>query len=156
MVNLHKFLSSQGFDIIAFPCNQFGFSEHGNSDTIITDIKKFDISFTFMSKVCANGRDTSPVYRFLKAQPNCGGNITWNYRTKCGLPDSAVVRVIDRAITALTEQLHPRYHGIAEQRPPFHAIRIRRAPVRHRRLLSRVGSTSISNECRPPYLQPRS
>mmetsp|Transcript_72204 Transcript_72204/g.193088 ORF Transcript_72204/g.193088 Transcript_72204/m.193088 type:complete len:133 (-) Transcript_72204:51-449(-) len=96
MVNLHKFLSSQGFDIIAFPCNQFGFSEHGNSDTIITDIKKFDISFTFMSKVCANGRDTSPVYRFLKAQPNCGGNITWNYRTKFLISrDASVVTRFD-------------------------------------------------------------
>mmetsp|Transcript_72206 Transcript_72206/g.193094 ORF Transcript_72206/g.193094 Transcript_72206/m.193094 type:complete len:133 (-) Transcript_72206:51-449(-) len=96
MANLHKFLSSQGFDIIAFPCNQFGFSERGNSDTVIKDIKKFDISFTFMSKVCANGRDTSPVYRFLKAQPNCGGNITWNYRTKFLISrDASVVTRFD-------------------------------------------------------------
>eukprot|EP00292_Cryptomonas_paramecium_P031916 CAMPEP_0113725342 /NCGR_PEP_ID=MMETSP0038_2-20120614/39677_1 /TAXON_ID=2898 /ORGANISM="Cryptomonas paramecium" /LENGTH=78 /DNA_ID=CAMNT_0000655535 /DNA_START=75 /DNA_END=311 /DNA_ORIENTATION=- /assembly_acc=CAM_ASM_000170 len=70
MTNLHKFLSSQGFDIIAFPCNQFGFQERGPPDTIIKEIKKFDIPFTFMSKICVNGRGTSPVYRFLKAQPD--------------------------------------------------------------------------------------
>mmetsp|Transcript_12618 Transcript_12618/g.34870 ORF Transcript_12618/g.34870 Transcript_12618/m.34870 type:complete len:96 (-) Transcript_12618:117-404(-) len=45
-------------------------------------MEQFGIKFTFMSMVDVNGRDASPVYRFLKAQPQCAGDITWNYRTK--------------------------------------------------------------------------
>mmetsp|Transcript_12622 Transcript_12622/g.34879 ORF Transcript_12622/g.34879 Transcript_12622/m.34879 type:complete len:162 (-) Transcript_12622:178-663(-) len=84
MVNLHKLLASQGFDIIAFPCNQFGQQESGSPEAILKDMEQFGIKFTFMSMVDVNGRDASPVYRFLKAQPQCAGDITWNYRTKCG------------------------------------------------------------------------
>jgi glutathione peroxidase len=37
MVDMHKELSSQGFEILAFPCNQFFSQESGSPE----EIKKF-------------------------------------------------------------------------------------------------------------------
>ncbi|MBA0789935.1 hypothetical protein Gohar_014613 [Gossypium harknessii] len=73
---------NQGFEILAFPCNQFGGQEPGSNP----DIKKFACTrfkaeFPIFDKVDVNGPNTAPVYQFLKS--NAGGFfgdlIKWNF-----------------------------------------------------------------------------
>ncbi|XVF89414.1 hypothetical protein PTKIN_Ptkin19aG0128600 [Pterospermum kingtungense] len=73
---------TQGFEILAFPCNQFGFQEPGSNP----EIKKFACTrfkaeFPIFDKVDVNGPNTAPVYQFLKS--NAGGFlgdlIKWNF-----------------------------------------------------------------------------
>jgi len=77
---LKEKLKDEPFEILAFPCNQFGNQEPGNAD----DIKKFasdrGANFTMMEKIDVNGKDTHPVYKTLKGPD--GADIRWNFFTK--------------------------------------------------------------------------
>merc|ERR1712118_43191 len=82
MVELHSKYSSRVFEIIAFPCNQFGYQEPGCDSDIAEFAKKRGVHFAIMAKVEVNGNNEHPTFSFLKAQPGCGGNLMWNFRTK--------------------------------------------------------------------------
>jgi len=82
MVEMHNKYSARGFDIIAFPCNQFGFQEKGCDADIKMFAKAKGFNGTIMSKIHVNGEKEHPVFSFLKNQPGCHGNIMWNFRTK--------------------------------------------------------------------------
>ncbi|MFC6621392.1 glutathione peroxidase [Novosphingobium panipatense] len=73
----------RGFEIIAFPCNQFGGQEPGNADEIASFCQvNFGLSFPLMGKVDVNGADAAPVFQWLKAEaPGVLGSksIKWNF-----------------------------------------------------------------------------
>ncbi|WP_404480723.1 glutathione peroxidase [Novosphingobium sp. BL-52-GroH] len=73
----------QGFEVIAFPCNQFGKQEPGEADEIAAFCEvNFGLSFPLMGKVEVNGAGTTPLYAWLKAQaPGLLGSksIKWNF-----------------------------------------------------------------------------
>ncbi len=69
--------------VLAFPCNQFGKQEKGNSEEIknFCDLR-FNISFPLFDKIDVNGRDAHPLYKYLKkALPGLfgTGKIKWNF-----------------------------------------------------------------------------
>ncbi|KAI3429653.1 hypothetical protein D9Q98_005738 [Chlorella vulgaris] len=69
---------SEGFNIIAFPCNQFGGQAPGTSQYEREWAwRKFGFEFDVFDKIEVNGPGTHPVYQALKRkQP---GRIPWNY-----------------------------------------------------------------------------
>ena len=76
----------QGFQVLAFPCNQFGAQEPGSSTEIGAFCQKiFGVTFPVFAKIEVNGPRTHPVFRFLKQQkpgifgPLLGGRIGWNF-----------------------------------------------------------------------------
>ncbi|MDE2620375.1 MAG: glutathione peroxidase [Sphingomonadales bacterium] len=73
----------RGFEVLAFPCNQFGAQEPGNADEIDQFCKvNFGLSFPLMGKVDVNGPDETPLYQWLKqAAPGILGTkkIKWNF-----------------------------------------------------------------------------
>jgi len=81
MTAMYDKLNGKGFNIMAFPCNQFG----GQEPWPEAQIKKwvednFKVKFPLYSKVDVNGDKTHPVYTFLKT---CfPGDITWNFAAK--------------------------------------------------------------------------
>ncbi len=80
---LYKQYFDQGFEILAFPCNQFGAQEPGNAE----EIKNFctlnyDVSFPIMAKIDVNGEDVDPFWRYLKSQQAGllgSRKIKWNF-----------------------------------------------------------------------------
>jgi glutathione peroxidase len=80
---LYKKYQKQNIEILAFPCNQFGAQEPGDE----AEIKKFcelnyNVSFPMFSKIEVNGKNTHPLYQFLKeAAPGLLGSksIKWNF-----------------------------------------------------------------------------
>jgi glutathione peroxidase len=67
MVKAHEKWSSKGFEIIAFPCNQFFGQENGSPEEISAFIKEnFDVKFPVMQKVEINGENTHPIFVFLR------------------------------------------------------------------------------------------
>ena len=81
MIKLHKSLSPSGkFQLLAFPCNQFGEQEPEDRDGIREFTQELGVDFVVMDKIDVNGRDTHDVYRFLKsvAGPE---EIEWNFAT---------------------------------------------------------------------------
>ena len=76
-------LKEKGFEILAFPCNQFGAQEPGSEDEIaqFCDLT-YKTSFPLFSKIDVNGDNEAPLYSFLKNEaPGILGSkkIKWNF-----------------------------------------------------------------------------
>ncbi len=80
---LYREYKTQGFTILGFPCNQFGAQEPGNNDEIQQFCSlTYDVTFPIMAKVDVNGKETAPVYEWLKSSaPGILGieAIKWNF-----------------------------------------------------------------------------
>lgn len=80
---LYRKYKDKGFEILAFPCNQFGNQEPGTNE----EIKEFcttnyNVTFRLFDKIEVNGPNTHPLYKFLKdAKPGLMGtkDIKWNF-----------------------------------------------------------------------------
>lgn len=80
---LYKKYQSQGFEILGFPCNQFGAQESGSNEEIQQFCQlNFGVTFPVMAKIEVNGKSADPVYQWLKAEaPGVLGTefIKWNF-----------------------------------------------------------------------------
>jgi len=81
LVALYDRFNAQGFDIIAFPCNQFGSQEPGrNKDIRKLARNRYGVQFQIFDKVNVNPPDVPSVYKFLKASnPDSHKPIEWNF-----------------------------------------------------------------------------
>jgi glutathione peroxidase len=72
------------FNILAFPCNQFGQQEPGSSKEILDFVNEYygvdSTTIRLMSKVDVNGAGASLVYKYLKSKAG-PASITWNFAT---------------------------------------------------------------------------
>lgn len=80
---LYESYKDQDFEVLGFPCNQFGGQEPG-SDSEIQEFcqMKFGIKFPVYKKVEVNGANAHPLFNFLKDQaPGLLGSksIKWNF-----------------------------------------------------------------------------
>ena len=76
---LYQKYHAQGFEILDFPCNQFGEQAPGTIQEIHQFCTaNFDIHFPQFDKIDVNGENAHPLYTFLKAQAG-GGDIKWNF-----------------------------------------------------------------------------
>ena len=80
---LQKQFHDKGFEVLGFPCDQFGHQEPGDE----AEIKNFcsltyDVSFPMFAKINVNGGETHPFYEWLKKEKSglLGiGLIKWNF-----------------------------------------------------------------------------
>lgn len=85
LVALQKKYAEAGLRIIAFPCNQFGSQEPGTNEEIKAFAEnkgvEFGKGFDLYSKVDVNGKNTHPLWDYLKNKQ--GGTlfnaIKWNF-----------------------------------------------------------------------------
>jgi glutathione peroxidase len=78
---IYKKYKDKGFEILAFPCNQFGQQEPGTNEEIKSFCSsKFDVTFKLFDKVDVNGKDQSPLYSILTNNETTGkADIKWNF-----------------------------------------------------------------------------
>ncbi len=81
--SLHDSLKIKGFEVLAFPCNQFKQQESGSNEEIqqFCDLQ-FNIKFPLFDKVEVNGNNAEPLFNYLKQQaPGILGSksIKWNF-----------------------------------------------------------------------------
>ena len=80
---MYQKFKSQGFTILGFPCNQFGYQEPGSASEIQTFCEvNYGVTFPLFAKIKVNGKDTDPVYQYLKtAKKGIFGteSIKWNF-----------------------------------------------------------------------------
>ena len=71
---LYKKYHAQGFEILDFPCNQFGQQAPGTDDSIHEFCKlNFGTEFPRFKKIKVNGDDADPLYKFLQEQKGFAG-----------------------------------------------------------------------------------
>lgn len=78
---LYKKYKDKGFEILAFPCNQFGEQEPGSNEEIKNFCSsKFDVTFKLFDKIDVNGKNQSPLYSILTDNEVTGkADIKWNF-----------------------------------------------------------------------------
>jgi len=72
---------AEGFQILAFPCNQFGNQEPGSAAEIRKFVEKYGVEFQMFEKIDVNGKNAHPVYVYLKSKQGglLGDAIKWNF-----------------------------------------------------------------------------
>ena len=80
---LHRKYSDKGFEVLGFPCNQFGAQEPGDAAEIASFCSlTYDVTFPLFAKIDVNGADADPLFERLKADaPGLMGTkaIKWNF-----------------------------------------------------------------------------
>ena len=80
---LYRRYGERGFEVLGFPCNQFGGQEPGDADEIAQFCKvNFGVTFPLMAKVDVNGPGASPLFDWLKGEARgvLGSKaIKWNF-----------------------------------------------------------------------------
>jgi glutathione peroxidase len=93
---LQKKYAGRGFEVLGFPCNQFGAQEPGNAEEIAQFCKlNYDVSFPLMAKIDVNGDNASPLYDWMKGEaPGLMGSksVKWNFTKFLIGRDGKVVR----------------------------------------------------------------
>lgn len=80
--DLYEKYQPQGLEILDFPCNQFANQAPGDDGEIHSFCTgRYGITFPQFSKIDVNGKNESPVYKYLKSQKGgfMGSNIKWNF-----------------------------------------------------------------------------
>ena len=71
---LYQKYHTQGFEILDFPCNQFGQQAPGTDESIHNFCKlTYGTDFPRFKKVKVNGNDADPLFKFLKEQKTFAG-----------------------------------------------------------------------------------
>ena len=81
--SLHDSFKAKGFEVLAFPCNQFKQQEAGSNEEIqqFCDLR-FNIKFPLFNKIDVNGENADPLFNYLKQEaPGILGSksIKWNF-----------------------------------------------------------------------------
>lgn len=93
---LYEKYRKQGFEVLGFPCNQFGAQEPGDALQIGEFCQKnYGVSFQMFDKIEVNGPGAHPLYQWMKnAAPGILGTepIKWNFTKFLIGRDGLVVR----------------------------------------------------------------
>lgn len=81
---LYEEYGGDEFEIIAFPCNDFGKQEPGENEEINeVCTNKYSVTFQMMEKISIKGDNPHPIYKWLTSSEENGtldAKVTWNYQ----------------------------------------------------------------------------
>lgn len=78
---LYEQYHEQGFEVLAFPANNFGQQEPGtNAEIKGFCLTKYSVSFPLFSKISVKGSDKHPLYQYLTEQSPFPGEVEWNFQ----------------------------------------------------------------------------
>jgi glutathione peroxidase len=80
--DLYARFRADGFEVLGFPCDQFGHQEPGTDEAIQSFCQvNFGVEFPLFRKIDVNGENAHPLYKFLKerAPGLLGRSIRWNF-----------------------------------------------------------------------------
>jgi glutathione peroxidase len=80
---LYQRYQPRGFEVLAFPANEFGRQEPGTDAEINAFCKtRYGVTFPLFSKIVVKGEGIHPLYQFLtspETNPQFAGEIPWNF-----------------------------------------------------------------------------
>jgi glutathione peroxidase len=96
---LYQKYKSQGFEVLAFPSDDFGKEEPDGNDAIKQLAEgKYKVTFPLFAKVPLAGEHMAPLFEFLtdkQANPTTGGPIPWNFTKFLVDRDGKIVQRFD-------------------------------------------------------------
>ncbi|MBI1937308.1 MAG: glutathione peroxidase [Ignavibacteriales bacterium] len=77
---IYEQYKDKGFEILAFPCNDFGAQEPGTNEEIKNFCSaKYNVTFKLFDKIKIIGEDKSPLYEILINNTDDRGDVKWNF-----------------------------------------------------------------------------
>jgi len=80
---LYEKYKDKGFEVLAFPANEFGAQEPGTNAEIKSFCStKYNVTFPLYSKIVVKGQGIHPLYKTLtspETDPKFAGDIKWNF-----------------------------------------------------------------------------
>lgn len=107
---LYQSYKDKGFEVLAFPANNFKAQEPGNN----AEIKNFcslqyKTNFPLFAKTSVKGAEINPLYKYLTEETPFKGEISWNFNKFLVDPNGDVVARFDSPVDPLdakvTEEL---------------------------------------------------
>ena len=97
----------QGFEILAFPCNDFGGQEPGTNEQIQNFCSsKFGITFKLFDKIKVLGEDKSPLYeRLINNSVTEKGDVKWNFEKFLISKDGRIVNRFRTKVEPTSEEV---------------------------------------------------
>uniref|UniRef100_A0A8C3HMJ0 Glutathione peroxidase n=1 Tax=Chrysemys picta bellii TaxID=8478 RepID=A0A8C3HMJ0_CHRPI len=101
---LQRDLGSHHFNVLAFPCNQFGQQEPDSNKEIESFARKtYGASFPMFSKIAVTGAGANAAFKYLIE--STGEEPTWNFWKYLVAPNGKVVKAWDSTVTV--EEIKP-------------------------------------------------
>lgn len=106
--SLYEKYRAQGFEILAFPANDFLGQEPGTNEEIQEFCStRYAVKFPLFSKIAVKGKEQAPLYQWLTKDSGFPGDIEWNFAKFLVGPDGKVVarfhpktKPLDATVTA--------------------------------------------------------
>jgi len=117
-VQLYDKYNKDGFEILAFPCNQFGKQEPKSEAEIKQFATNLGVKFPMFSKIKANGKESHPVFQYIRsALPGLlGTSVKWNFeKFLCNREGQPVKRA---AVTTLPNEMEKHIVALLNNQPP--------------------------------------
>ena len=103
---LYKEYKDKGFEVLAFPSNDFMGQEPGDN----TEIKnfcelKFHTTFPLFSKTKVKGSEAAPLYQYLTNLKDFKGDISWNFNKFLVDQNGQVVARFDSKVDPQSDEI---------------------------------------------------
>jgi glutathione peroxidase len=112
---IYEKYNPDGFEILAFPCNDFGGQEPGTNEQIKNFCSsKYNVTFKLFDKIKILGKDKSPLYaRLINNSVTETGDVKWNFEKFLISKDGKIVArfgnkvqpTSDEVISAIEKEL---------------------------------------------------
>lgn len=110
---LYDEFHERGLVILAFPCNQFAHQESGSNEEIQQFCQlNYGVTFPVFAKIDVNGKNSHPLYKFLRSQDGTrlGSTIKWNFTKFLFGTDGVFIKRFEPNFTP--EQIKPIIEGL--------------------------------------------
>jgi glutathione peroxidase len=104
---IYKEFQPDGFEILAFPCNDFGGQEPGTIEQIQSFCSaNYGVTFKLFDKVKILGPNKSPLYQILTDNSVTGkGDVKWNFEKFLISKDGEIVARFGNKVQPTSEEL---------------------------------------------------
>lgn len=110
---LYETYKAKGFEILAFPANEFGGQEPGSNAEIKQFCElKYKTTFPLFEKIVVKGEGQHPLYKYLTGLKENGGEITWNFNKFLVTPEGKVVAHLESKFEPMSAEVKKQVEAI--------------------------------------------
>jgi glutathione peroxidase len=114
---LYEKYKDRGFEVLAFPANNFGGQEPGTDAQIKTFCTtKYSVTFPLFAKTSVKGADINPLYAYLTGMSGFDGEITWNFNKFLVDRSGKVVARFDSKVDPMDDALVRKVEALLAQK----------------------------------------
>ena len=107
----------RGFEVLAFPSNDFGGQEPGSNEEVKRFCeRRYRTTFPLFAKIPVKGPNADPLYRYLASRPGNGGEVTWNFNKFLVDARGKVVAHLDSGVEPTSAEMRKRIERVLPSR----------------------------------------